>query len=58
MEDYQEEIIEKCEMFDIDPESLTEDEKKRLVEEIKAEERGEFITRTILQEIVMREPAQ
>lgn len=58
MEDYQDEIIEKCEMFDIDPESLTEEEKQRLVEEIKAEERGEFITRTILQEIVMRPPTE
>lgn len=56
MEEYQDEIIEQCEMYGIDPESLTKEEMERLVGEIKAEEEGRFITSSILQEIVMRGP--
>lgn len=58
MEEYKEEIIDKCDMYDIDPESLTPEEMERLISEIKAEEEGRFVTSSILQEIAMREPAQ
>lgn len=58
MEQYEEEIRERCEMYDVDPDTLTQEEKERLVYEIEAEDRGELISHPILQQIIMREPAQ
>jgi hypothetical protein len=44
----EEKIKIKCEEFDIDPNVLTEEEKAQLIQEIKAEEKGNVVLDGIL----------
>ena len=54
MEEYKDKIREKCELYGIDPDVLTDNETKRLVEEIKASEKGALVCKTVLFDVIKR----
>lgn len=58
MEKYISKIKDKCDLYGINPDTLTDSEKERLVDEIKASERGELVCRSVLFEIIRRNPRE
>ncbi len=56
MENYDMKIKEKCRLYHVNPDVLTDNDKERLIKEIKASEKGCLICHSVLNDVIMRNP--
>lgn len=54
MEEYKDKINERCALFGINPDILTDIEREKVIEEIKASERGELVCKSVLMTLLKR----
>lgn len=54
MEELELKIKEKCEMFGVNPDILTDSEREQVIEEIKASEKGALVCKSVLMKVLKR----
>ena len=54
MEEYINKIKEKCDLYGINPDILTDSEREQVIKEIKASEKGALVCKSVLMKVLKR----